>query len=86
MAWLAAGCVVGREPRTPVRDAATTRPRTGAPSALGVVDPQPSAPDEREPPPRAGEVWLPPYWHWDGVRYQRVPGRWERSGARYRRP
>ncbi|MCC6213811.1 MAG: hypothetical protein IT376_03010 [Polyangiaceae bacterium] len=80
-----AGCVVGREPRASVSGAAAARPRTGPPSALGGVDPQPTAPAEPAPSARAGWVWLPPYWHWDGVRFRRVPGRWEREGAGYRR-
>jgi len=28
--------------------------------------------------PFPGAVWACGYWHWDSVRYVRVPGRWER--------
>jgi hypothetical protein len=34
------------------------------------------------PPPRAGYVWAPGYWRWDGYRYVWLDGHWvrERSG------
>jgi hypothetical protein len=33
---------------------------------------------EALPPPRAGYVWAPGYWNWDGYRHVWAPGRWER--------
>lgn len=30
------------------------------------------------PPPRDGWFWAHGYWRWDGYRYVRVPGHWER--------
>jgi D-alanyl-D-alanine dipeptidase len=31
------------------------------------------------PPPRAGYVWAPGYWRWDGGRHVWVDGRWMRE-------
>jgi hypothetical protein len=31
------------------------------------------------PPPRAGYVWAPGYWRWDGGRHVWVDGRWMRA-------
>jgi hypothetical protein len=30
-----------------------------------------------------GGVWVDGYWHWDGVQYVRVPGRWEAATPGY---
>jgi hypothetical protein len=38
---------------------------------------------ERVPRPRAGYVWAPGYWNWDGRRHIWAPGHWERV-HRYR--
>ena len=37
------------------------------------------------PPQRAGYVWAPGYWRWNGARYVWVDGRWvhERRGYRW---
>jgi hypothetical protein len=35
------------------------------------------------PPPRAGFVWAPGYWGWDGAAYAWVPGRWVESRPGY---
>jgi hypothetical protein len=53
---------------------------------IGVAPPAPRF--ERVPPPRAGYVWAPGYWRWDGRwhRHVWVGGRWVRvhPGYRYR--
>jgi hypothetical protein len=53
---------------------------------IGVAPPPPRF--ERVPPPRAGYVWAPGYWRWDGRWHRHVwmPGRWVRvhPGYRYR--
>lgn len=40
------------------------------------------------PPPRAGHVWAPGYWNWNGRRHVWVNGYWvrERRGFRYAAP
>jgi hypothetical protein len=40
------------------------------------------------PAPRAGYVWAPGYWHWDGRRHVWMAGHWEtaRPGYRYVQP
>ena len=41
---------------------------------------------ERVPPPRAGYVWAPGYWRWNGHRHVWANGYWVRArpGYRYR--
>ena len=43
---------------------------------------------EAVPAPRAGYVWAPGYWHWDGRRHVWQNGHWEvaRAGYRYVAP
>jgi hypothetical protein len=35
--------------------------------------------------PRPGHVWVAGYWHWSGMRYEWVPGRWEQEAPAYLR-
>jgi hypothetical protein len=43
---------------------------------------------ENVPPARAGYVWAPGYWNWNGSKYEWVAGHWmtERQGYRYVAP
>ncbi len=43
---------------------------------------------ETMPPPRAGYIWAPGYWNWDGYRHVWLPGRWEpeRHGMYFQQP
>ncbi len=72
---------------------------TGAQAAIGIdIDVAPPAPRVIvAPPPRAGFVWAPGYWRWDGGRhvwhegywvherrgYHWVPDNWESRGGHY---
>lgn len=38
---------------------------------------------ESMPPPRAGNVWVPGYWNWNGRRHTWVNGHWERARPGY---
>jgi hypothetical protein len=54
----------------------------------GVVAVAPPAPQVvEEPLPRAGYVWVPGYWFWNGNRYVWARGRWmvERPGYHWER-
>ena len=91
---LAAGCVeertVYRQPPRPVeREVIVERPAPPV-EVVEVVVPQPPPPRivEEVPPPRPGYIWAHGYWHWDGRRYDRMPGHWEavRPGYRYVHP
>ena len=44
--------------------------------ARGATAPAPLA-EMRSAAPTPGMVWIAGAWHWDGVRYVWVPGRWE---------
>ncbi|RXZ38282.1 hypothetical protein D9O50_01670 [Oxalobacteraceae bacterium CAVE-383] len=55
--------------------------QTGVSVVIGNQPPPPRY--ERVPPPRAGYVWAPGYWNWDGGRHVWAPGHWERV-HRYR--
>ncbi|MET3654551.1 YXWGXW repeat-containing protein [Dyella japonica] len=48
---------------------------------IGVAPPAPRY--EAVPPPRAGYVWAPGYWRWDGGRHVWVGGTWVRSRPGY---
>jgi hypothetical protein len=37
--------------------------------------------EHRGPSPGHGYVWVSGFWHWDGGRYDWVPGRWELPAA-----
>ena len=59
--------------------------RTGAVN-LGalIADLAPPPPQpEFMPPPRAGFVWAPGHWNWNGGQYVWTPGRWEQVRAGY---
>ncbi|WP_449428075.1 YXWGXW repeat-containing protein [Rhodanobacter umsongensis] len=51
---------------------------------IGIAPPTPRY--ERVPPPRAGYIWAPGYWRWDGRRHVWAGGYWIRArpGYRYR--
>jgi hypothetical protein len=53
---------------------------------IGVAPPAPMV--ERIPAPRAGYVWAPGYWAWNGHRHTWAPGYWvaERPGYAYSAP
>ena len=53
---------------------------------IGTAPPAPVY--ERVPAPRAGYVWAPGYWNWNGHRYVWVKGHYEkvRRGYTYHRP
>jgi hypothetical protein len=61
---LLGGCVATVEER-PGRVVYVSGP---PPPALAEPRPAPSAP---------GMVWVDGYWHWNGVQYVWIPGRWE---------
>lgn len=49
-----------------------------------VIGSAPPAPRfESVPPPRAGYVWAPGYWDWNGRRHEWVAGHWERERRGY---
>lgn len=43
----------------------------------GVPEPPAPLPELRSAPPTPRMVWIAGAWHWDGVAYVWVPGRWE---------
>jgi hypothetical protein len=49
--------------------------------SIGVAPPPPRF--ERVPPPRAGYVWAPGYWRWDGRRHVWAGGYWVRARPGY---
>ena len=55
---------------------------------IGTPPPPPPPRIIAPPPPRAGHVWAPGYWNWNGRRHVWVDGRWmrERRGYRYAAP
>jgi len=68
-----------------------------APAAMAQVSlnitigtPPPAPVYEAVPAPRAGFIWVPGFWDWDGARHAHVwaPGRWEaeRPGYAYEAP
>lgn len=52
---------------------------------ISIGTPPPAPIYEVVPAPRAGYVWAPGYWNWNGERHVWAPGRWvaERPGYRY---
>ena len=58
----------------------------GAAIIVRIAPPAPRV--EVVPPPRAGFVWVPGYWNWNGRRHVWVAGAWvrERPGYVYRQP
>jgi hypothetical protein len=48
---------------------------------IGVAPPAPRY--EVVPPPRAGYVWAPGYWRWDGGRHVWMGGTWVRARPGY---
>ena len=59
--------------------------QVGVSIVIGSAPPAPRF--ESVPAPRAGYVWAPGYWNWDGQRHVWTGGEWlrERSGNQYRR-
>jgi hypothetical protein len=62
--------------------AVVVAPRTvvrSAPSRVMVVQPPPPprVMTRRPPPSRHGEVWVEPYWAWDGMQWVWVDGHWD---------
>lgn len=48
------------------------------PRGVIVTGPPPAPIVEQQPPPPApNALWVSGYWHWTGVQYAWVPGRWE---------
>ena len=46
----------------------------------------PRARHERKPPrPNRDSIWIKGYWHWEGVRWDWIIGRWERPEQRSHR-
>jgi len=74
---LLTSCVIGRETRPSAAESAQgalAPPVTGSP-----IVPQ-TGPEDAEPPPeklKQNAIWVPGYWHWDGVRYVWQRGRWQ---------
>lgn len=53
---------------------------TNPPPPRGVIvsGPPPAPIAEAQPPPPAPQaLWVAGYWHWTGVQYAWIPGRWE---------
>jgi hypothetical protein len=57
---------------------------TSAALAQTIIVAPPAPRVEVVPPPRAGYVWDPGHWRWDGGRYIWVGGHWQRVRAGYR--
>lgn len=57
----------------------------GVSVAVGINVAPPAQPLEAVPPPRAGYVWSPGYWRWEGHRHVWMHGYWvrERPGFVY---
>jgi hypothetical protein len=54
-----------------------------------VAGPPPDPIAEARPPaPAPRDVWVPGYWHWNGMQYTWIPGHWEspHPGARWHAP
>ncbi len=51
--------------------------------SLGIGIAPPPARVEVVPPPRAGFVWAPGYWGWDGRNHVWIEGRWMEARAGY---
>jgi hypothetical protein len=54
--------------------------QTNEPPARSVVvagPPPPPVPETQPPPPQPAALWVPGYWHWTGMQYAWIPGRWE---------
>jgi hypothetical protein len=85
------GCVLGTAARPTQQEARNgpppppDRPATAAsgisrsPAALTTAEPKASID------PGGTRVWVRGYWHWDGVRYVWMPGRWEARSPAYLR-
>lgn len=63
------------------------------PRTTGIVVNHPPPAPEREPPPppspNAAAVWVPGYWHWNGLQYSWIGGHWEQhapQGAQWHAP
>jgi hypothetical protein len=81
-ALFATACVTGYHVRKTPEDAASGPYGTAQNRA---ADPEPAAVVERVPrEARPGFVWVRGYYHWDGVKYVWVPGRWEAEKTPYR--
>ncbi len=68
---------------------AATLPTTATAMASVWIQTAPPAPrDEVVPAPRAGYVWSPGYWNWNGHRHVWMKGTWikERHGYSYNPP
>lgn len=60
-------------------------PPSNQQTAAGVLVPGPKrgAKPAPAPDPSGRKVWVPGYWHWDGVRYAWVEGHWEPAKPGY---
>ena len=55
---------------------------SGTVGARAIIDIDVAPPAPREevvPPPRAGFVWAPGYWNWDGHKHVWAKGHWEKE-------
>ena len=64
---------------------AVINPAFAASVNISIGTPPPAVLVEPVPPPRAGYVWVPGYWRWNGVSHVWVKGRWAavRRGYHY---
>jgi len=92
VALAAYGCVAGGEARPSRADAMRGPPPDPAEAtAARMIDEIPGSsaygtePDAKARNPRPGYVWVDGYWHWTGVRYAWVAGRWEALTPSYAR-
>jgi hypothetical protein len=75
------GCVLGvKSPPTHEQSKSGPPANRSEPTAATLVS-KGSVPDKPVvepvgPPPVAGAVWVPGYWHWSGVRYEWIVGHW----------
>jgi hypothetical protein len=82
-ALLCVGCVVGAARRPTQSESASgppPAPARGQTAQQLLAAPAPDTgalPEGAHGPAPAGRVWVAGYWHWDGVDYVWVPGRWE---------
>ena len=78
---LATGCVIGRQERPSLADAArgpSAAPVTGSP-VVPQISPDNSETPTPAQPPTPDSVWVHGYWHWDGVRQVWQRGHWEHA-------
>jgi hypothetical protein len=61
----------------------TASARTNIDFDIFIGNPPPPARHEVIPAPRAGNVWIPGFWDWNGRRHTWVRGHWERARTGY---